>query len=300
MTVRTLLHSSSPKNLCSLLVVSVTLPGLLALSGCSGEKPTPPPQAAPAVPPTVTMEKPAAEKPAAKTDDHDHDHDHEHELPKTIEEAIAKLKQIAANVEKELASGSAEKADDLVHSVGHLIEDLHEKIAAAKLGEKAKAAAKAAADELYDAYDAIDEALHAAEEEVKKFDFKQFAPKIEAATKQLEDMFVKAKQALTGAEPAGKAAKAEAKPDMKAEPKPEKKAEPKPEKKAEPKPEKKAEPKPEKKAEPKPEKKAEPKPEKKAEPKPEKKAEPKPEKKAEPKPEAAAEKPAAEAAAGDE
>ena len=247
MTIRTPLHSSSRFDICSLLAVGVMLPGLLVLNGCSGEKPTPPPQAAPAVPPTVSMEKPATEKSAAKADDHDHDHDHEHELPKTIEEAIASLKQIAVNVEKELAEGSAEKADDLVHSVGHLIEDLHEKIAAAKLGEKAKAAAKAAADELFDAYDAIDEALHAAEEEVKKFDFKKFAPKIEAATKKLESMFVKAKESLVGDAPADKASKADAKPDMKAE----KKAEPKAEKKAEPNAEKKAEPKAEKKTEPK-------------------------------------------------
>ena len=282
MTVRTLLHASLIKARSSLLVLTATLPGLCLLSGCGGEKPTPPPQAAPAIPPAVSMEKPAAEKPAAKKDDHDHDHDHE--MPKTIEEAIAGLKQIGAKVEKELTGGSAEKADDLVHSVGHLIEDLHEKIAAAKLGEKAKAAAKAAADEIYDAYGAIDEALHAAEEEVKKFDFKQFAPKIEAATKQLEDMFVKAKQTLAGEEQTGKATNADAKPAMKPEPKPEPKTEPKPEKKTEPKPEKKAEPKPEKKAEPKPEKKAEPKPEKKAEPK----AEPAPE---------AAEKPAPEAPA---
>jgi len=256
------------------LVLTATLPGLCLLSGCGGEKPTPPPQAAPAIPPAVSMEKPAAEKPAAKKDDHDHDHDHE--MPKTIEEAIAGLKQIGAKVEKELTGGSAEKADDLVHSVGHLIEDLHEKIAAAKLGEKAKAAAKAAADEIYDAYSAIDEALHAAEEEVKKFDFKQFAPKIEAATKQLEDMFVKAKQTLAGEEQTGKATNADAKPAMNPEPKTEPKPEPKPEKKAEPKAEKKAEPKAEPKTEPKPEKKAEP------------KAEPAPE---------AAEKPAAEAPA---
>jgi hypothetical protein len=255
MTVRTLLHASSIKARSSLLVLTATLPGLCLLSGCGGEKPTPPPQAAPAIPPAVSMEKPAAEKPAAKKDDHDHDHDHE--MPKTIEEAIAGLKQIGAKVEKELTGGSAEKADDLVHSVGHLIEDLHEKIAAAKLGEKAKAAAKAAADEIYDAYGAIDEALHAAEEEVKKFDFKQFAPKIEAATKQLEDMFVKAKQTLAGEEQTGKATNADAKPAMKPEPKTEPKPEPKPEKKAEPKAEKKAEPKPEKKAEPK----AEPAPE---------------------------------------
>ena len=247
MTVRTLLHSPSIKASSSLLMLTVMLPGLSLLSGCGGEKPTPPPQAAPAIPPAVSMEKPAAEKPAAKKDDHDHDHGHDHEMPKTIEEAIASLKQIGVKVEKELTGGSAEKADDLVHSVGHLIEDLHEKIAAAKLGDKAKAAAKAAADEIYEAYDAIDEALHAAEEEVKKFDFKQFAPKIEAATKKLEDMFAKAKQALVSQE-----SKVEDKPEMKAEKKPEPKAEKKSEPKAEKKPEPKAEKKPEPKAEPAP------------------------------------------------
>ena len=127
MTVRTLLHSPSIKASSSLLMLTVMLPGLSLLSGCGGEKPTPPPQAAPAIPPAVSMEKPAAEKPAAKKDDHDHDHGHDHEMPKTIEEAIASLKQIGVKVEKELTGGSAEKADDLVHSVGHLIEDLHDR-----------------------------------------------------------------------------------------------------------------------------------------------------------------------------
>ena len=272
-----------------LALTAMILTGTAGLSGCSGEKPTPPPQAARPVPPAVTMEKPVVADEADH--DHDHDHDHELELPKTIEEAISGLKEVGVKVEKALTGGNTEKADDLVHSVGHLIEDLQEKIAAAKLGEKAKAAAKAAADEIYDAYDAIDETLHAAEEEVKKLDFKQFAPKIEAATKQLEDMFVKAKQTLVGEQPTGNEPKAETKPDPKPEPKAENKTPPKPEMKADATPEPKAEAKPEPKAESKPEPKAESKPEPKAEPEAETKPAPAPE----PKP---AEKPATEAPAG--
>ena len=141
-------------------------------------------------------------------EDHGHeDHGHEHKEttgftpPKTVAEAIAQLKQLSADIEKALAEKKTELADDLVHSAGHLIEDLHEKIAAAGLQEKAAAAATAAAEAIFDVYDKLDTALHGAEEELKKIDFSTYAPSLEKATSTLEDLFKKAEAAVTGTPP---------------------------------------------------------------------------------------------------
>ena len=91
-------------------------------------------------------------KAPTQTDDHDHDHmdkdhsdetsaqkaddHHSHEMPATVEAAIAQLKKVTNQVRQALKSGETDKADSLVHSIGHLMEDLNEKIAAAKIDEK--------------------------------------------------------------------------------------------------------------------------------------------------------------------
>ena len=138
-----------------------------------------------------------------KEDEHDHDH-HSHELPATVEAAIAQLKDVTNKVRKAINSGETEKADDLVHSIGHLIEDLNAKIAAAKLDEKVKEAATAASDTIFAAYGEIDNALHAAEDEIKKLDFSSFGPTITKATKSLEGLLLEAKEAVTGEKPENK------------------------------------------------------------------------------------------------
>ena len=83
-------------------------------------------------------------------DDHGHDddghddHGHGHELPATVEAAIAQLKKVTDQVRTALNNGETGKADTLVHSIGHLIEDLNEKIASADVEQKVKDAATAA------------------------------------------------------------------------------------------------------------------------------------------------------------
>tara|TARA_Y100000385_G_scaffold50590_1_gene47389 strand:- start:1390 stop:2145 length:756 start_codon:yes stop_codon:yes gene_type:complete len=138
-----------------------------------------------------------------KEDEHDHDH-HSHELPATVEAAIAQLKDVTNKVRKALNSGETDKADDLVHSIGHLMEDLNNKIAAAKLDEKVKEAATAASDTIFEAYGEIDNALHAAEDEIKNLDFSSFGPTITKATKTLEGLLLEAKEAMTGENPQNK------------------------------------------------------------------------------------------------
>jgi len=132
-------------------------------------------------------------------DEHDHDeHGHDHDLPATVEAAIAQLKKVTNQVREAINGGETGKADSLVHSIGHLIEDLNEKIASADVEQKVKDAATAASEKIFDAYGEIDSVLHGAEEEIKNIKFSDFGPAINKATKTLESLLLEAKEAVTG------------------------------------------------------------------------------------------------------
>ena len=130
-------------------------------------------------------------------DDHDQD-DHDHELPATVEAAIAKLKKVTNQVREALKGGETGKADSLVHSIGHLIEDLNEKIASADVEQKVKDAATAASEQIFDVYGELDSVLHGAKEEIENLKFSDFGPAINKATKTLESLLLEAKDAVTG------------------------------------------------------------------------------------------------------
>ena len=122
--------------------------------------------------------KPPAVQPAA-------DHDH----PATLAEGVAALRKFAADLGAKLASGSHEAADDAVHGLGHMLEDLPALAAKAKLSEQAAEGAKIAIGELEECFGKLDEALHAAEgqgdspAEVHA----SLKDRIEAALKSLEE-----------------------------------------------------------------------------------------------------------------
>ena len=142
-------------------------------------------------------------------DDHDHD-DHDHELPATVEAAIAQLKKVTNQVRQALKGGETGKADGLVHSIGHLIEDLNEKIASADVEQKVKDAATAASEKIFDTYGELDSILHGAKEEIENLKFSDFGPAINKATKTLESLLLEAKDAVTGSkEPEAAAPKKE-------------------------------------------------------------------------------------------
>jgi hypothetical protein len=105
--------------------------------------------------------KPAAAKPAAG---HDHDHgDHAH--PETLAEGVAELEKVVKDVADKLGSGAKDAADDAVHAVGHLLEDLEGLLEKQPLTADLKEAGKKALAELTDCFDKLDTALHAAEGE---------------------------------------------------------------------------------------------------------------------------------------
>ena len=100
----------------------------------------------------------------AAHDDHGHDHGHEeHDAADSVAEGVERLEKLAAEVKAGLAAGSTERADTAVHAVGHLLEDLQGLLPQEKLSPAAEGAATKALDELYECFDKLDTALHAAE-----------------------------------------------------------------------------------------------------------------------------------------
>ena len=125
----------------------------LIASGCSSSSSSPP-------------AAPAATKPPAAHDhtEHGHDHDeHEHDQPESFAAGVAQLQATVASVKDHLAVGATDAADDAVHALGHLIEDVQGLLSKETLGEEAKATAAKALDELFDCFDKLDTAIHAPE-----------------------------------------------------------------------------------------------------------------------------------------
>jgi hypothetical protein len=109
----------------------------------------------PAAPPSRAADKAAA--------GHDHDHGHaEHDHPESLAAGIAQVKRAVADVKAHLANGANEAADDVVHGMGHLVEDIEGLLSKENLSDAGKAAVKKATAEIFDCFDKLDTALHAA------------------------------------------------------------------------------------------------------------------------------------------
>jgi hypothetical protein len=120
----------------------VSVMAAIALAGCE-----------PAAPPAAKTAPKAA---------HGHDHDHaDHDHPETLAAGVVQLAEAAAAVEKHLASGATDEADEVVHGVGHIIEDIQGLLPKENLSADAKAAAAKALDEVFECFDKLDTALHA-------------------------------------------------------------------------------------------------------------------------------------------
>lgn len=93
---------------------------------------------------------------------HDHDHDgHDHDHPETLAAGVAELRAVASRVKEHLAADARDDADDAVHGMGHLLEDLQGLVRTSDLAAEGKAAATKALDDLFECFDALDTALHA-------------------------------------------------------------------------------------------------------------------------------------------
>jgi hypothetical protein len=133
-------------------VVALASTLIVTASGCGS--PTPP-AASPKPGPAVTH---------AHSDDHEHDHgDRAH--PATLAEGVEQLQKSLATITTSLATGAKDAADDAVHDVGHLLEDLEQLVEKQEWTAELKETGRTALAELTECFDKLDQALHAAEGE---------------------------------------------------------------------------------------------------------------------------------------
>lgn len=146
--------------------------------------------------------KPPQAKPVATTAAHDHAHDHgEHTSHDTLAGALAELEKICANVKQELGAKNLDKADGHVHMVGHLVDDMHRLVGSATLNDDAKVAATKALDEIFEAFDKLDTALHSSDAKVKEaVDYLEHEPRIQAAIGELKKAAEAGKDSVEGAD----------------------------------------------------------------------------------------------------
>jgi len=146
-------------------------------------------------PPPTPAPRPAA---VAHADDHDHGHghghgnatgkagDHDHDHPRTLAAGVAEVKTLWGQVRDALGKGDRDKADEHVHEVGHLLEDVEGLLAT--LPEESSGIGKKALAEIFDCFDSLDAAFHGDEDDWKKIDLDSLAPRLEEAFKTLAAM----------------------------------------------------------------------------------------------------------------
>lgn len=131
--------------------------GLLGLSGCENKTES-------------GVKKPAAGD--AAQDGHDHG-DHKH--PETLAEAVTQLEEYKTTIKTAFEGGKPEDAHGALHDIGHLLESIPG--LAAKNAEGDADAVKAAVEDLFDAFGALDETMHGGED----IKYETVAEKIDAA-----------------------------------------------------------------------------------------------------------------------
>lgn len=131
----------------SLLRAVILVPAVCLLAAATGCRP-----------PTSMA---TAAKPAADDHDHDHEHGHDADNAESFAAGITKLESLTEGLAGKLADKAGEEADDAVHEIGHLLEEVRD---LAKKEGFTDAAAKAL-DELEDCFGTVDEAFHSAEKD---------------------------------------------------------------------------------------------------------------------------------------
>lgn len=129
------------------------LPLALAAVWLAGCGPTPAPPRPPA----------AHDHGHEHADDHGHGHDHaDHAPAETLADGVEQLESLVGEIAGKLASGATDAADDAVHGLGHVLDDIQGLLKESTLADGPRDAASRAVDELFECFDELDTALHAA------------------------------------------------------------------------------------------------------------------------------------------
>lgn len=124
-------------------------------------------------------------------DGHDHDgddHDHgDHEHADNYDDAVAELVAMQAKIKAGYSGDEPEDAHDLLHEVGHVLENIEKFVKNSDMDDETKKSVGAAIDELFGAYGAVDDKQH----DLEGKDYKDVADKIEASIKTLQAQVTK-------------------------------------------------------------------------------------------------------------
>ncbi len=152
--------------------ISLSLPLMMCLAvgwlcvGCAPE----------AVEPTPVNKPPVA------ADDLEHVHDEAHVHPDTYAGAITALEGIRDEVKEAFGKGEPAAADESVHEMGHLLEDLGNLAKKASLSEADQMLVNESVEKLLDAFGKIDAKLHGGEGS----DYDQVSADIDSAFETLK------------------------------------------------------------------------------------------------------------------
>ncbi|MEO1498360.1 MAG: hypothetical protein AAFV43_14545 [Planctomycetota bacterium] len=133
-----------------------------------------------------------------KADDHGHEHDHDHDhgdRPESLHAAVAQLTATRDTIREAILEGDADDAHDPLHEVGELLEAIPDIASETDLPKAEWDAVKAANEELFDAFGAIDKAFHTKDGD-KKAAYEGVADKLDTAIEA-----IRSRLALSGEDP---------------------------------------------------------------------------------------------------
>lgn len=99
-------------------------------------------------------------KPTAGSGADGHDHAGEHAHAETLAEAVKELEGICAAVKAAFDKNDPDAADEPLHDVGHILEEVKELAKSSKLDDAGKAEVETATNSMLDAFGAIHDGMH--------------------------------------------------------------------------------------------------------------------------------------------
>lgn len=116
-----------------------------------------------------------------KHDDHDHAHGKHDEHHETYASAVREVQELRDKIRDGFAAKKEKEADEALHEVGHLLEEIPELAEKEHFAAADLLAIKAASKALFDHFGAIDKKIHGGEGST----YAELATKIDAALEQL-------------------------------------------------------------------------------------------------------------------